>query len=74
MSIEKIGYGVGQHPESHPPNLLRLVLGQATTAAIKERLLLFETSIDDMNPEFYGHLMERLLEAGARMSTFCLLR
>jgi uncharacterized protein (TIGR00299 family) protein len=65
MSIEKVGYGVGHHPESHPPNLLRLVLGQATTAVIKERLLLFETSIDDMNPEFYGHLMERLLEAGA---------
>jgi uncharacterized protein (TIGR00299 family) protein len=65
MSIEKIGYGVGQHPESHPPNLLRLVLGQATMAVIKEPLLLFETSIDDMNPELYGHLMERLLEAGA---------
>jgi hypothetical protein len=65
MSIEKVGYGVGQHPESHPPNLLRLVLGQATMAVIKEPLLLFETSIDDMNPEFYGHLMERLLEAGA---------
>jgi pyridinium-3,5-bisthiocarboxylic acid mononucleotide nickel chelatase len=65
MSIEKVGYGVGQHPESHPPNLLRLVLGQATLAVIKEPLLLFETSIDDMNPELYGHLMERLLEAGA---------
>jgi uncharacterized protein (TIGR00299 family) protein len=65
MSIEKVGYGVGQHPESHPPNLLRLVLGQATMAVIKEPLLLFETSIDDMNPELYGHLMERLLEAGA---------
>jgi uncharacterized protein (TIGR00299 family) protein len=65
MNIEKVGYGVGQHPESHPPNLLRLVLGQATMAVIKERLLLFESSIDDMNPELYGHLMERLLDAGA---------
>ncbi len=65
MSIEKVGYGVGQHPESHPPNLLRLVLGRATMAVIKERLLLFETSIDDMNPELYGHLMERLLDEGA---------
>jgi uncharacterized protein (TIGR00299 family) protein len=65
MSIEKVGYGVGQHPENHPPNLLRLVLGRATMAVTKERLLLFETSIDDMNPELYGHLMERLLDAGA---------
>jgi uncharacterized protein (TIGR00299 family) protein len=65
MSIEKVGYGVGQHPENHPPNLLRLVLGRATMAVTKERLLLFETSIDDMNPELYGHLMERLIDAGA---------
>ena len=65
MSIEKVGYGVGQHPENHPPNLLRLVLGRSTMTIIKERLLLFETSIDDMNPELYGHLMERLLDAGA---------
>jgi uncharacterized protein (TIGR00299 family) protein len=65
MSIEKVGYGVGQHPENHPPNLLRLVLGKATGAIIKERLLLLESSIDDMNPELYGHLMERLLDSGA---------
>jgi uncharacterized protein (TIGR00299 family) protein len=64
MSIEKVGYGVGQHPENHPPNLLRVVLGRSTMTMIKERLLLFETSIDDMNPELYGHLMERLFDAG----------
>ena len=65
MNIEKVGYGVGQHPESHPPNLLRVVLGQTTKGLLKDRLLLIETSIDDMNPELYGHLMERLLSAGA---------
>ncbi len=65
MNIEKVGYGVGQHPESHPPNLLRIVLGQTSSAVVKERLLLVETSIDDMNPELYGHLMEQLLAAGA---------
>jgi uncharacterized protein (TIGR00299 family) protein len=65
MNIEKIGYGVGQHPESHPPNLLRMVMGRTSTALLRERLLLLETSIDDMNPELYGHLMETLLAAGA---------
>ena len=64
MNIEKIGYGVGQNPEDHPPNLLRIVLGQATSAMVKERLLLVETSIDDMNPELYGHVMEQLFDAG----------
>jgi uncharacterized protein (DUF111 family) len=65
MKIQRIGYGVGQHLESHPPNLLRIVLGQSSTAQIKQRLLLLETNIDDMNPEFYGHLMERLFKVGA---------
>jgi pyridinium-3,5-bisthiocarboxylic acid mononucleotide nickel chelatase len=64
MSIAKVGYGVGRHPEDHPPNLLRVVLGQTNIEAVKERLLMVETSIDDMNPELYGHLMEQLLSAG----------
>lgn len=65
MKIEAVGYGVGQHQESHPPNLLRVVLGRKSTDMVRERLLLLETSIDDMNPELYGHLMDRLLSAGA---------
>jgi len=64
MSIVKVGYGVGRHPEDHPPNLLRVVLGQKTIGALKEKLLMVETSIDDMNPELYGHLIEQLLNAG----------
>jgi len=64
MSITKVGYGVGRHPEDHPPNLLRVVLGQTTIEAVKEKLLMVETSIDDMNPELYGHVMEQLLNAG----------
>jgi hypothetical protein len=64
MSIAKVGYGVGRHLEDHPPNLLRVVLGRTTVEAVKEKLLMVETSIDDMNPELYGHLMEQLLNAG----------
>jgi uncharacterized protein (TIGR00299 family) protein len=65
MRIERVGYGVGQHPEDHPPNLLRLVTGQTEAALHTEKLLLVETSLDDMNPEIYGYLMERLFAAGA---------
>ena len=65
MTIARIGYGVGRHPEDHPPNLLRVVLGQTTVEVVKEKLLMVETSIDDMNPELYGHLMDQLLNAGA---------
>jgi uncharacterized protein (TIGR00299 family) protein len=64
MSIARIGYGVGKSPEDHPPNLLRVVLGQTAAEVVKEKLLMVETSIDDMNPELYGHLMEQILKAG----------
>jgi uncharacterized protein (TIGR00299 family) protein len=65
MKLERVGHGVGKDPESHPPNLLRVVMGQTSEAMIRERLLLLETSLDDMNPELYGYLMERLFAAGA---------
>jgi len=64
MSMARVGYGVGQHPEDHPPNLLRVVLGRTAAEAVREKLLMLETSIDDMNPELYGHVMEQLLNAG----------
>ncbi|HVO84933.1 MAG TPA: nickel pincer cofactor biosynthesis protein LarC [Syntrophobacteria bacterium] len=65
MRVERVGYGVGRHREDHPPNLLRLITGRAEAALPAEKLLLLETSLDDMNPEIYGYLMERLLAAGA---------
>jgi pyridinium-3,5-bisthiocarboxylic acid mononucleotide nickel chelatase len=65
MTLEVGGYGVGDHPGSDPPNLLRILLGTATSAVASERLLLVESNIDDMNPEFYDYLMERLFALGA---------
>jgi uncharacterized protein (TIGR00299 family) protein len=66
MTVEGIGYGAGQ--KDFPfPNLLRLLVGttSATLDARMETLTLLEANIDDLNPEFYGHLMERLFAAGA---------
>jgi pyridinium-3,5-bisthiocarboxylic acid mononucleotide nickel chelatase len=65
MRIERVGYGVGHHREDHPPNLLRVITGQAEATLLAEKLLLLETSLDDMNPEIYGYLMECLFAAGA---------
>jgi hypothetical protein len=63
MRIAAVGYGAGAREFKDLPNLLRIVTGSPESA--KERLYLVETSIDDMNPEFYGHLLERLLSDGA---------
>lgn len=49
------------------PDGLELWLGQANgAAALSVRtLLVLETNIDDMNPEFYDHVLARCLAAGA---------
>lgn len=68
MRVGAVGYGAGKHKSGTLPNLLRLFLGDAQAASdgdLTEEILLIETNIDDMNPEFYGYLMERLLEDGA---------
>jgi uncharacterized protein (TIGR00299 family) protein len=66
MTVEGIGCGAGQRDFPFP-NLLRLLVGTTSTAldARMETLTLLEANIDDLNPEFYGHLMERLFTAGA---------
>jgi pyridinium-3,5-bisthiocarboxylic acid mononucleotide nickel chelatase len=66
MTVEKIGYGTGQKQFSTRPNLFRVILGESSAGWQEEEMLAIETNIDDMNPQFYDHVMERLFEAGAR--------
>ena len=72
MVIKKIGYGAGQRDLADRPNLLRIILGNEPQTAtglseglLEDRIEIIETSIDDMNPELFGHLMDRLFEDGA---------
>ena len=63
MKVEKIGYGAGRDDLPHP-NLLRLIIGTSTATSKKERVVVIETNIDDMNPQFYDYIMEKLLAMG----------
>ncbi|OGP88859.1 MAG: TIGR00299 family protein [Deltaproteobacteria bacterium RBG_16_48_10] len=60
LKVEEIGYGAGRDDLPHP-NLLRLVLGSRPVTYVKEKVMVVETNIDDMNPQFYDYIMERLL-------------
>ena len=60
IHVERIGYGAGQDDLPHP-NLLRLVIGTSESTSGKETVAVIETNIDDMNPQFYDYVMERLL-------------
>ncbi|MBW1710432.1 MAG: nickel pincer cofactor biosynthesis protein LarC [Deltaproteobacteria bacterium] len=65
MTIMKTGYGAGTRDLPDRPNLMRLVLGQADEEAARNRLIVAETNLDDMNPEILPYIMNRLFEAGA---------
>ncbi len=62
MALSRIGVGAGQR-DFPWPNVARLWLGMAEGAG---PLVQLETNIDDMNPQLYAAVMEKLLAAGAR--------
>ena len=65
MTVERVGYGAGSM-ELPIPNLLRCFVGEtAADAESQETVVQIETTIDDMSPQLYEPLMDRLLEAGA---------
>jgi uncharacterized protein (TIGR00299 family) protein len=66
MTIERIGYGAGAREFPDRPNVLRIMLGQGTSTSGNEEMVVLETNIDDMNPQIYDYVFERLFRAGAR--------
>jgi len=65
MKMDRVGYGMGKREFPDRPNLLRLIAGEATDFYESDRAVVIECNIDDMNPEFYGFLMEKLFQLGA---------
>ena len=61
-----ISYGAGSKQIEQWPNLLRLIIAEEETEKNSEQLLMIEANIDDMNPEIYPYVMERILSAGAK--------
>lgn len=70
MKPQKVGYGVGSKDLPQRPNLLRMILGESGGLGLRGDWVL-EANIDDMNPEFVEHLLDRLLEAGALDVGWC---
>ena len=65
MRQERVGYGAGRRDLEEIPNLLRLRIGTTIEPMGRDQAVLVEANIDDMNPEIYGYLFDRLLAAGA---------
>src|SRR5437660_2541182 len=74
MKTEKIGYGAGTRDFKDFPNVLRLTVGESTgsetneTAKVlapEETITILEANVDDMTPQVFGYVMDRVLQEGA---------
>src|SRR5262245_42672745 len=66
MSIERVGYGAGDRDDPETPNVVRVLIGrEADGPQTGDRVTVLECEIDDMNPQIFGVVMERLYAAGA---------
>ena len=72
MTIDKVGYGAGDRELKETPNVVRVLIGEAEGDKTQGpgprtdmRVVVLECEIDDMNPQIFGALMERLYAAGA---------
>ncbi|MBI5195904.1 MAG: nickel pincer cofactor biosynthesis protein LarC [Nitrospirae bacterium] len=66
MSVSKIGIGAGGRDFKTHPNVLRVFVGEGQGSGVRgQGVTIIETNIDDMNPQVYEYVMERLFKAGA---------
>ena len=70
MKIEKSGYGAGSRDFPGHPNVVRLTVGETASNAVaartsSETITVLEANLDDLNPQVFGYVMDRLFEEGA---------
>jgi uncharacterized protein (TIGR00299 family) protein len=65
MTIARTGYGAGARNFEDTPNVLRVLIGDSDTSVSAHTVTVIEAEIDDMNPQIFGVLMEKLLAEGA---------
>jgi len=67
MKIEKVGYSAGTRDFAGHSNTVRLTIGEAQpeVGPSQEVITVLEANLDDLNPQVFGYVMDRLLEEGA---------
>ena len=64
MRLRQVGYGAGSRDFADTPNVLRVLIGDSDRSQA-HAVVVIEAEIDDMNPQIFGMLMDRLLAEGA---------
>jgi len=69
MTIERTGYGAGSRNFPGHANVVRLTVGEArpelAAETLQEIITVLEANLDDLNPQVFGYVMDRLLADGA---------
>ena len=65
LRVRQVGYGAGDRDLPGSPNVVRVVIGDDDAGGGLQRVVVIESEIDDMNPQIFGVLMDRLHAAGA---------
>jgi uncharacterized protein (TIGR00299 family) protein len=72
MKIAATGYGAGSRDLPGRPNVVRLTIGEAAETHLaaspeipEDTIAVLEANLDDLNPQVFGYVMERLLAEGA---------
>lgn len=69
MKIEKAGYGAGARDFPGHANVLRITIGETVSKlaanTMQETISVLEANLDDLNPQVFGYVMDRLFDAGA---------
>ncbi len=65
MRIETTGYGAGAREYPRFPNVLRVFLGSDAMTETPTEIVVIETNVDDLNPQIFGYVIERLFAEGA---------
>jgi uncharacterized protein (DUF111 family) len=69
MKMENTGYGAGTRDFVGHANVMRLTIGESQPEFAAEisggTITVLEANIDDLNPQVFGYVMDRLLEEGA---------
>jgi hypothetical protein len=65
MTVDRIAYGAGDKDFPDRPNVLRLMIGELSHNYEEDASIVIETNIDDMSPQVYDYVIEKLMDQGA---------
>jgi uncharacterized protein (TIGR00299 family) protein len=65
MRVRAVGYGAVTKEFAELPNVLRVMIGEMESGFASDEVVVVEANIDDMNPQAYPYVLERLFAAGA---------